>query len=769
MPPKRATTPVEQREAQKHPASSQNDHKPPPFPSYSDDDSVSSFPPQSNLGRHEKSRDGARDSPSSASTNGRGEGSLYSTPGTSAAVTPAPGFNPVKRRGRSGTTNLESTLAVNPVARAAALRDSQFNLNSSKRKRVADSEEDEDLDEDESPDAQLARALQDQEDAAANSMGMDIDDTDASMSRRTPRQGSRKILPKTSYVLDSDADEDDEDSPDFTRRSSKRPKIELGAKGSNAITFTDKGKGKAKTAWAGGLLGDEMGMGKTIQAVTLIMSDFPAKQPSLVLIPPVAIMQWQSEIKDYTDGTLKTFADHKWCLSGTPLQNRIGELFSLVRFLEIRPFAGYVCKACPCSPMNWTMQGGRCTGCHHGSSQHVSVFNQELLIPIQKFGSKGRGAEAFRKLGLLTGRFMLRRVKRDHAAAMELPAKEIYVDRQFFGEEENDFAGSIMNQGTRKFETYVAQGVLLNNYANIFGLIMHMRQVADHPDLILKRNGEGGKAKVVPDSEDEDSGDENFEGSDDFLEMDDSDQDSEADIPLSTRRKRVAPASKAPRQPAGGSDASDDATAVAGPSARPRARAPRSGAAARGTIDRPDDGNSSADGATKRGRRRRKERKRLESHHPELATMWDDLENLPQAGEKPIEQPAKISRELKPFQLQGRQASINHFKTDIKVECFLVSLKAGGVALNLTEASKVFLVDPWWNPAAEWQSADRCHRIGQGRPCQITRLCIEDSVESRMVLLQEKKANMINSTINADQKAMENLTPQDLQFLFRGS
>jgi DNA repair protein RAD16 len=69
-------------------------------------------------------------------------------------------------------------------------------------------------------------------------------------------------------------------------------------------------KAMEKTDWGGGLLGDEMGMGKTIQAVTLIMSDFPAPQPSIVLIPPVALMQWQQEIADYTDGTLKTFVFH---------------------------------------------------------------------------------------------------------------------------------------------------------------------------------------------------------------------------------------------------------------------------------------------------------------------------------------------------------------------------------------------------------------------------------------------------------------------------
>ena len=98
-----------------------------------------------------------------------------------------------------------------------------------------------------------------------------------------------------------------------------------------------------------------------------------------------------------------------------------------------------------------------------------------------------------------------------------------------------------------------------------------------------------------------------------------------------------------------------------------------------------------------------------------------------------------------------------------------MSLKAGGVALNLTEASKVYLIDPWWNPAAEWQSADRCHRIGQGRPCAITRLVIEDSVESRMVLLQEKKARMIRGTVEGDEQAMGGLSTEDMGFLFRGS
>ena len=65
-----------------------------------------------------------------------------------------------------------------------------------------------------------------------------------------------------------------------------------------------------QSEWKGGLLGDEMGMGKTIQAVSLIMSDYPAKSPTLVVVPPVALMQWQSEINAYTDGRLSVLVYH---------------------------------------------------------------------------------------------------------------------------------------------------------------------------------------------------------------------------------------------------------------------------------------------------------------------------------------------------------------------------------------------------------------------------------------------------------------------------
>ncbi|KAM7206503.1 SNF2 family N-terminal domain containing protein [Naviculisporaceae sp. PSN 640] len=440
---------------------------------------------------------------------------------------------------------------------------------------------------------------------------------------------------------------------------------------------------------------------------------------------------------------------YRWCLTGTPLQNRIGEFFSLIRFLNIRPFSLYLCKQCSCSTLEWSMNdNNRCTGCNHGGMQHVSVFNQELLNPIQRYGNKGHGAVAFKKLRVMTDRIMLRRLKKDHTNSMELPVKEINVERQFFGEEENDFANSIMTSGQRKFDTYVATGVLLNNYANIFGLIMQMRQVADHPDLILKKNSEGGQNVLVCCICDEPAEDAiRSQCKHDFCRS-----------CVTTYVHNAGEKSECPRCHVG----------LVIDLEQPEMEQDEAMVKKSSIINRIKMENwTSSSKIELLVHELHKLRSDNASHKSiifsQFTTMLQLVEwRLRRAGITTV----MLDGSMTPAQ---RQASIDHFMKNVEVECFLVSLKAGGVALNLTEASRVFIVDPWWNPAAEWQSADRCHRIGQTRPCSITRLCIEDSVESRMVLLQEKKTNMINSTINSDDAAMDALSPEDLQFLFRGT
>ena len=96
---------------------------------------------------------------------------------------------------------------------------------------------------------------------------------------------------------------------------------------------------------------------------------------------------------------------------------------------------------------------------------------------------------------------------------------------------------------------------------------------------------------------------------------------------------------------------------------------------------------------------------------------------------------------------------------------FLISLKAGGVGLNLTAADYVFILDPWWNPAAEAQAVDRAHRIGQMRNVFAYRLIARDTVEERVLELQQRKRALADAIITADNSVVRSLKREDLELL----
>uniref|UniRef100_A0A804QCH6 FRIGIDA-like protein n=3 Tax=Zea mays TaxID=4577 RepID=A0A804QCH6_MAIZE len=128
--------------------------------------------------------------------------------------------------------------------------------------------------------------------------------------------------------------------------------------------------------------------------------------------------------------------------------------------------------------------------------------------------------------------------------------------------------------------------------------------------------------------------------------------------------------------------------------------------------------------------------------------------------------------DIKCVQLNGamniteKGRAIDIFTHDADYRVFLMSLKAGGVALNLTVASHVFLMDPWWNPAVENQAQDRIHRIGQFKPIKSTRFVIKDTVEERILQLQQKKQLVFKGTMGDSPDAMSKLTEADLKFMF---
>ncbi|KAI5838951.1 SNF2 family N-terminal domain-containing protein [Morchella snyderi] len=590
-------------------------------------------------------------------------------------------------------------------------------------------------------------------------------------------------------------------------------------------------RAQEQTMFRGGILADEMGMGKTIQTIGLLMSE-PRAKPNLVIAPTVALVQWENEIKKHTNNALSVISYHganreedpevlaqadvimttysvlesiyrkqttgfkrkdgiykqdspihmlkfnrvildeahnikdrssksakaafalqtkyKLCLSGTPLQNRIGELFSLLRFLEADPFSYYYCRNCPCKSLNWKFKANRgCDDCGHSPMHHLCLFNHELLKPIQNHGNEGPGKAAFEKLQILLKHIMLRRTKEERADDLGLPPKVVKVRRDYFNEEELDVYDSIYGVSKRKFNTYVAHGVVLNNYANIFTLITRMRQLADHPDLVLKKEALDGQNTLVCslcDDEAEDAIKSKCHHT--FCRMcvqeyiSGFDGESNPDCPkchITLNIDLTAPAIEV-----------DEGTIVKKNS----------------IINRID--MSQWHSSTKIEALVEELYKLRSQNHTIKSIVFSQFTSMLQLVEWRLRkagfQTAMLEGSMTPSQ---RNATIQHFMENIETTVFLVSLKAGGVALNLIEASQVFIMDPWWNPSVEWQAADRIHRIGQTRACKVTRLIIEDSIESRILDLQEKKARMIHATVGGDQGAMDKLTPADMQFLFQ--
>ncbi|KAL7510045.1 hypothetical protein ACHAXN_006958 [Cyclotella atomus] len=484
---------------------------------------------------------------------------------------------------------------------------------------------------------------------------------------------------------------------------------------------------------------------------------------------------------------------HRWCLSGTPLQNRVGEFYSLVRFLRLDPMAFYYCrtKGCDCKNMHYRITAGVCEDCGHGGVQHFSHFNKYVLNPIQREGYTGDGRRAMFVLkNEVLDTCLLRRTKETKASDMELPPRLVEIKPIRLHPVEEDFYSALYTQTKSSFNDYVDSGTLLNNYAHIFDLLIRMRQSVDHPYLVIYSNKNTDNGRSTP------SG---VAGVD-------------CDLCHEPPTSRVvstccgaAYCRSCVLEYMSGTTSLANSDSLSCPSCRgdfsidleTSAEVEDDSVLALGTPTRltkhggefmpslkelPHVATGSilrrinlADFATS---------SKIEALTQELVQMRQkspgskaivfsqfvnmlDLIRWRLHSDPYLEDIGLGARALHGgMNVKARDAVLKEFREDNNVRVLLMSLKAGGVALNLTCANHIYLMDPWWNPAAEMQAIDRTHRLGQYRPIRAVRFIAENTVEERILQLQEKKRLVFDGTVGRDAGSLKMLTVDDMKSLF---
>ncbi|CAK7350660.1 unnamed protein product [Dovyalis caffra] len=485
-------------------------------------------------------------------------------------------------------------------------------------------------------------------------------------------------------------------------------------------------------------------------------------------------------------------AKRRWCLSGTPIQNAIDDLYSYFRFLRYEPYAIY------------------------------KLFCSAIKVPIQKNPMKG-----YRKLQAVLKTVMLRRTKGtllDGEPIINLPPKVVQLKKVDFTEEERDFYTRLEIDSRAQFKEYAAAGTVKQNYVNILLMLLRLRQACDHPLLVkgLDSSSLGRSsiemAKKLPREKQlcllncleaslaicgicsdppEDAvvsvcGHvfckqcicEHLTGDDNQCPA----SNCKVRLNVSSVFSKATLNSSLSDEPGLDSFGSELVVAVSSSSDnRPHDSSKiRAALEVLKSLTKPKDclstwnlsensvdrnlasceTSSDSTGSLNDGTDNRHPPTKVLGEKAIVFSQWTGMLDLLEAGLK--NSSIQYRRLDGTMSVVARDKAVKDFNTLPEVSVMIMSLKAASLGLNMVAACHVLLLDLWWNPTTEDQAIDRAHRIGQTRKVTVLRLTVKNTVEDRILALQQKKREMVASAFGEDENAgrQTRLTVDDLNYLF---
>ncbi|PKI83952.1 DNA helicase rad5 [Malassezia vespertilionis] len=436
-------------------------------------------------------------------------------------------------------------------------------------------------------------------------------------------------------------------------------------------------------------------------------------------------------------------ADRRWALTGTPIQNRLTDLYSLLRFLRVEPWGD------------------------------VSFFNSFLAKPFAS-----QSARALDIVQSILSSILLRREKGSHdkdgRLIVELPEKRFDTQRLAFSPAEREIYNSVYDRARARFRRLAAQGLVGRNFSLIFSVLMRLRQAVCHPMLVL--HDRASRPESMPDEVNEEEkfyqhihaliakfqqGADGADGAHFALHvLDQLAQPCEAD-------EEECPFCMELRQskcflPLCMHHGCRECLVQYLQACEDRGEEPHCPVCRKGPVQAEDLVESVRPQAPSRHK----------SEAPPLrgSTKLDALlTQLAQLMSNDSTMKGVIFSQFTGFldliQAHLKKAGYTFFRLDGRTsqaeraailaqfaECdaqalFLISLRAGGVGLNLTAANHVWLMDCWWNQSIEDQAVDRIHRIGQTRPVTVHRFLIEETIEDRVLAIQRRKKELVEHAL----------------------